>query len=198
MIAVLLGGEIFVDRLPELLTGPDIEQRQGHAVFPAAPLDLLADLPQRIGDVARHVDIGLVVAVHLGGPEIDMDDLLGRTGVPERRRIFDQIVADRDDRIRFAQRRDDVILALQADREQAVLVRTRDRPLAHEGVDDADAREIGEPLELDRSAFADRAVAGNDQRPPGAHDDVDRLGDRLVVGAGPARDDRRDRRAVRL
>ena len=173
----------------------DVEQRQ-LVLVPA--LEQLVHLPERVCDVTRDVDRGLVVVVDLGRPEVDVHDLLRRALVPEGGAPLDQVVADRDHDIGLAQRHQDVVLALQPDREQAVRVGARDRALAHEGVDHADAGVLGQPLELGGGAFAHRAVAGEDQRVLGVQDDVERGRHRLVVGARPARLDRRERLAARL
>ena len=124
-----------------------------------------------------------------------MDDGLLRPAVPEGGRVLDQVVADRDDHVGLAQRRDDVVLALEADGEEAVRVAPGHRALAHEGIDDADAGELGEALELGRGALTDGAVAGDDQGSLGARDRVHRAGHRPVIGAGAPGLDRGDRRA---
>ena len=196
--AALLGGEIVVNGMAQRLPLADIEERQARAAVLGSPLDLLVDLPERIGDVALNVDLDLIVAVHLGRPEVDMDDGLFHAAVPESRRVLDQVVADRDDHVGLAQCGDDVVLALEAHGEEAVLVAPWHCPLAHEGVDHADAGEFGEAPELGRCALSDGAVAGEDHGALGTYDRVHRAGHRLVVGAGAPRLDRGDGRACRL
>ena len=65
-------------------------------------------------------------------PEIDVDDLLVAVPVKEFGRIFDEVIADGNDQVRLVHRDIDVVLALEAHGEQAMLVMHRDRALAHD------------------------------------------------------------------
>ena len=51
------------------------------------------------GEVADQLDLGQVVGVDLGRQGVDVDDPHVAVGVPRRRRLLDQVVADADDQI---------------------------------------------------------------------------------------------------
>ena len=111
-------------------------------------------------------------------------------------RVLDQIVADRDDQIGLQERLEHVVLALQADGEQAVRIIQRHRPLAHEGVDHGYAGLARQPSQLLAGTLSDRTVAGEDQRAFGLGDQLDHPRHRLVVGARPAGADGAHRRQI--
>ena len=176
---------------------PDVEQRQTALVVEAL-VERLVDLPQGVGDVGLDVEHHRVVAVDLGRLEVDVDDPRGPVVVPEARRVLDEVVADADDQVGVVERDVDVVPALKAHGEEAVRVRHRYRALAHERVDDPDAGLVCEAPELPRGALADRAVAGQDERPLRLGDELDGSPHHLVVGARPAGLDRGHRRLVAL
>ena len=85
--------------------------------------------------------------------------------VPARRRVFDQVVADRDDEIGAIEARQDVVAGLQPDRHQREVASVVDRALAHERHRDRDVETLGEGPEFGRRVAAQDAVAGQHQRP---------------------------------
>src|SRR6476469_7220834 len=60
--------------------------------------DVFLDLPNRVGDVADHLDLREINGVHFGRLGADVDHLVA--ALPhEERRLFDDVVADVDDEV---------------------------------------------------------------------------------------------------
>src|SRR3546814_9501179 len=70
--------------------------------------DILLDLPDRVGDVADHLDVGEIDGIDLGGLGRDMDDRRPAR-LHEEGRLFDDVVADVDDAVRRLDRAVDEI-----------------------------------------------------------------------------------------
>ena len=189
--------EVVANRVAELAAFPDVEQRQPSGAVEAV-VERLVDLPEGIRDVGLDVEHHRVVAVDLGRLEVDVDDPGRPVVVPEARCVLDEVVADAHHEVRRVERHVDVVAALKAHGEQAVRVRHRHRPLAHEGVDDADPGLVGEAPELAGGTLADGPVPGEDERALRLRDEVDGALHHLVVGARPPRLDRGHRRLVAL
>ena len=68
-------------------------------------------------DVAHAFDLGVVMAVHLGQHEIEVDDLLAALRIPQARRILDHIVADAEDNVGVVDGMRRVVLLAKSDGE---------------------------------------------------------------------------------
>jgi hypothetical protein len=129
--------------------------------------DVLLDLPDRVGDVADHLDLREIDRVDRGGVGRDVDDL-GAAALHEERRLLDHVVADIDDHIRGLDR----LVAEIAGRERRA------------------AQEFGMGL-------VDHALAelGGDEGYAGLLDELEQHpAGHLAVGAGANDEDRRTRR----
>ena len=117
---------------------------------------------ERAVDVADELDLGLVVGVDLGRLGVDVDDPLAPVRVPARRRVLDQVVADRHDEVGAIEARQHVIAGLEPDRHQRQVAAVVDRALAHERHRDRDVEPLGERAQgrAPRSAGARRCRPG--------------------------------------
>jgi len=88
---------VVVDTLLELCEDVPPQLPIGRGVLLA--LHEVVEQLERLAHVGHHLDRGLVVAVDLGGNEVDVDDRLLALRVPELRRVLDQVVAHRDDEV---------------------------------------------------------------------------------------------------
>ena len=140
--------------------------------------------PERALDVADELDLGLVVGVDLGRLRVDVDDPLASVRVPARRRVLDQVVADRDDEVGAVEAGQDVVAGLQPDGHQREVAPVVDRALAHERHRDRDVEALGEGPQLGRGVPAQDAVAGQDERPAGGDEEPGGVLDRLVGRLG--------------
>ena len=65
-------------------------------------IDALVEHPQGMGQVADHLDLDAVVLVDLGWDEVDVDDALVGTGIPEPGVVLDHVVAEGDHEVGLA------------------------------------------------------------------------------------------------
>ena len=86
-------------------------RRTAKGADPSA-LDEAAQELERLPHVRHHFHRRLVVPVHLGGSEIDVDDGLLLLRVPEARRVLHRIVAHRDDEVGLLEAAGDVVARL--------------------------------------------------------------------------------------
>ena len=110
--------------------------------------------PERAVDVADQLDLGLVDGIDLGRLGVDVDDPLASVRVPARRRVLDQVVADRHDEIGAVEAGQHVIAGLEPDGHQRQVAAVVDRALAHERDRDRDVEALGEARGAPRGASA--------------------------------------------
>ena len=136
---------------------------------------------ERLADRSLEADLERVVGVDLGDRAMDVHDPLVPDRVPARRRVLDDVVADRDDDVGLIEPEVRVVLDHEPDRSERVRMIVGHRALALEGGGHRDAEPLGEPAER-----ADRAVPRHTGA--GEHDRVGRGGKgvggplHLVVG----------------
>src|SRR3954451_23728963 len=155
-------------RWEAVLSSPRLELLYDALVEPlraAAVRDVAAPLGQprdHVVDVADELDLGLEVLVDLRRLGIDDHDLLVAPGVPVRRGMLDEVVADRDDHVGVFEAGHRVVARVEADRAQRMAVVGIDDALAHERLGDRDAGRAAELAQRGRGPRAPDAGARHD------------------------------------
>ena len=137
----------------------------------AAVSVLQHDLP----DVADQADVDLDVLVDLGAVDLDVDLLrVERVGLDVAGHAVVEAHAERDEQVGFLDRGVDPGLAVHAHHAEVERMRRRHAADAEQRHRDRDVGVLGELPHQVAGAGVDDAVAGQDQRPLGGVDQLDR------------------------
>ena len=129
----------------ELLGQEQPEVREQRVV---PPRHLRGELPERDRDIADHFDGGVVVAVHISLDEIDMDDLLVKSRVPDEGRVLHDAVPHGDDHICAVDAAVHVVPLVDARCVEAVRRLVGEHALPHLRMHHVDARPLHEFAKL--------------------------------------------------
>ena len=156
----------------------------------------LVEPPDAVGDVADHAGLREIDGIHLGGGEVDVDDL-ALAGVHEEGRLFHHVVADVENEVGGFEGAVGKVVGgdgAVAEEERVGLV---DHALAHLGGDEGDALLVHEGAQHLRGHLA--VGGGTDQQHgvAGLAQQFEGAGDGLVLDDGAAVVALDDRRGIR-
>ena len=114
-VVVLEGAELGEEGGPQVLVDERLAGRVSLARVPSTDAERQhrgQQPAQRPIDVADELDLRLVERVDLGRLGVDVDDPLAPVGVPARRCVLDEVVADRHHEVGAIEARQDVVACL--------------------------------------------------------------------------------------
>ena len=140
---------------------------------------------ERLAQVLRDPDVHADVLVELRAIDVDVDLLRGRrVGLEVPGDAIVEPHAERDQQVGFLNRVVHPRLAVHAHHAEVERMRGRDAAEAEQRHRDRDLRALGELDDLALRAGEHHAVAGENQRPLGGGDELDRVAHRSVAGQG--------------
>ena len=159
--------------------------------------NVLVDLPDRVSDIADHLNLREIDRVDFGRTKVDVNDL--RTaGLHEERRLLDHIVSDINDHIGGLDRAVHEIAGGQRRVADELRMPLIDHPFAELSGDEGQASMFDELQQHARSDFAIRAGANNENGRARTLDSGHRRPDGFIFRYRAARYAARDRKGVRV